>query len=253
MTQLLERLFKWLFLFSLPLLVYTYLERDRLPEPAFYDQASLVEPRQRATRQQPFMTQIKDQDYRIEPLFEYVLDGVVVSYNDADGVTDITHHRKWHDFLNVRDLCVIWGENVARGVYQEMEFRNDSWTCWAYWPDAQTGSRFSMHQLSNNHLLVDDEEVKRRLMLARPGDQVRFKGLLSHYANPANGFRRGTSTVRTDTGNGACETIYLQEFRIIKQANPGLRRLYQVSKWFVLLSLVGFGIMFVVAPAARSR
>ena len=227
--------------------------KDRLPEPEFYDQSSLGEPRQQPTRKQPFVTQVQDQEYRVEPMFEYALDGVVVSYNDADGFTDITHHRKWQDFLNVRDLCVIWGDNVARGVYRQMEFHNDSWTCWAYWPDSQTRSRFSMQQLSNNHLLVDDAQVQRRLMSARPGDQVRFEGLLASYANPANGFRRGTSTVRTDTGNGACETVYLQDFRIVKQANQGLRSLYQVSKWLASLSLMGFLVMFAVAPVRRSR
>jgi len=253
MTRLLERLFKWLFLLSLPLLTYSYLGKDRLPPPAFYAQASLEEPRQRPTRRPPFVTQVNGQAYRIKPQFEYALDGVVVSYNDADGFTDITHHRRWQDFLNVRDLCVIWGDNVTSGVYRQMQFRNDSWTCWAYWPDAQTGERFSMHQLSNNHLLADDTELKRLLMTARPGDQVHFKGLLASYANPANGFQRGTSIQRTDTGNGACETVYLEAFQIVKSANPGLRSLYRASSWLAGLSLLGFVIMFAVAPVARPR
>jgi hypothetical protein len=253
MTQLLEKLFKWLFLASLLVFAATYLTKDRMPEPGFYDLTSINDPLQQATRRQPFMTEVNGQQYRIEPRFDYTLEGVVVSYNDADAITDITHHRKWQDFLNVRDLCVIWGNNITNGVYRQMDFRNDSWTCWASWPDAETGSRFAMTQLSNNHLLADDAAVKRRLMSAAPGDQVRFKGVLASYANPANGFQRGTSTVRTDTGNGACETVYLEDFAIIKQANPGMRSLYRAAKWLAILSLLGFIVMFTVAPVARPK
>ncbi len=253
MTQRLEKLFKWLFLSSVLVLALTFIWKDRMPEPAFYDLASLKDPMQQPTWRKPFVTEVNGQQYRIEPQFEYALDGVVVSYNDADAITDIWHHRKWQDFLNVRDLCLIWGDNLANGVYQQMDFHNDSWTCWAYWPDAATGSRFSMTQLSNNHLLADDYEVKRALMSAQPGDQVRFKGFLASYANPANGFERGTSTVRTDTGNGACETVYLQDFTIVRQANPGMRSLYLAAKWLAILSLLGFIAMFAIAPVTKPR
>ena len=110
---------------------------------------------------------------------------------------------------------MIWGDNVLSGVYRQTDFSNDSWTCWAYWPDRATASRFSMTQLSNNHLLTDDPDVKRALMAAEPGDHIRLKGVLAAYANPGNGFERGTSITRTDTGNGACETVYLQDFDIV--------------------------------------
>ena len=40
-----------------------------------------------------------------------------------------------------------------------------------------------------------------------------MRGWLAGYSND-DGFRRGTSTTRDDTGNGACETIYVDEFQI---------------------------------------
>lgn len=253
MLHLLESLFKWLFLLSLLVTLAAYLQKDELPEPHVYDLALLKEPQQTPTRMQPFETQTNGQNYRITPLFDYQLDGVIVSYNDSDSFTDTTHHRRWQDFLNIRDLCVIWGKNIESGVYQEMDFRNDSWTCWAYWPDGETRSRFSMHQLSNNHLLVDDYELQRRLMAAEVGDHVRLKGVLANYANPGNGFKRGTSTVRTDTGNGACETVYLEDFQVLNPVNSGVRRVYALAKWLTLASLAGFLILFVSSPVRKSR
>ena len=180
-----------------------------------------------------------------------MLEGVVVSYHDADDFTDIWHHEKWLDFLNIRDLCVIWGSNVSSNVYRRMSFENDSWTCWAHWPDGDTGSRFSMSELSNNHLLVSDDALKRTLMSAETGDHIRISGQLARYENPANGFVRSTSTRRDDTGNGACETLFVETFEIIDKANPGWRSLATAARWSLGLSLGLFLILFFITPVRK--
>ena len=105
-----------------------------------------------------------------------------------------------------------------------------------------------MNALSNNHLLTDNDTIKQALMDAETGDHIRLKGLLAEYDNKTNGFKRGTSVTRNDTGNGACETIYLNEFTIVNKANRKLRRLYHLAKWLTLISAVGFLIAFLAAP-----
>jgi len=252
-TGSLERLFGWILVLSLACLAVAYFLKDRLPDPDGYDLDQLVEPRQRPTRSRPFTTEVNGEDYVIEPKFEYELNGVIVSYHDADSFSDIWHHDRWRDFLNLRDLCVIWGENVASGVYLDMSFRNDSWTCWFSWPDAATGRRFDAQEISNNHLLADSDEVKQALMSAEPGDHIWLKGVLASYRNSSNRFFRGTSVTRSDTGNGACETIYVDELRVVAKANPRMRKLYEIAKWSALVSLIGFVIMFALAPVRRSR
>ncbi|UCE89709.1 MAG: hypothetical protein JSW10_02420 [Pseudomonadota bacterium] len=248
-SSLVEWIFKWLLIASLATLAATWLLKDRLPDPSYYDSDFLDDPVQRRTALRPFVTRVNGQEYHIEPKFNYELHGVVVSYHDADSFTDIWHHDKWKDYLNLRDLCVIWGDNVDSGVYQAMGFSNDSWTCWFSWTDRETGQQFAWDQLSNNHLLTDDTDLQSALMSAAPGDVIRLKGVLAAYANPGNNFQRGTSTVRTDTGNGACETIFLQEFEVLKSANSGLRLAFELSKWVLLVSLIGFLVMIFIAPA----
>lgn len=233
---------------SLILLLISLLYKDKLPEPARYDIDRLTNPVQEPTLRSPFWIETEGHRYRVKPLFDYSLEGVIVSYHDADAFSDIWHHDKWKDFLNVRDLCVIWGANVSSGVYQEMDFDNDSWTCWAYWPDAQTGARFQMTQLSNNHLLVDDLYLKQALMSAETGDHIRISGQLASYENPANGFLRGTSTRRDDTGNGACETLFVENFEIVKKANKRWRSIHIAAKWSLGLFLLLFLILFFVTP-----
>ncbi len=252
LSSLLESFFKWLFLLSVLTMAASYFYKDKIPDPGFYDLEQLLSPRQMPTAEPAFITQVNDQEYTITPRFNYELDGVIVSYHNADTFSDIWHHKRWKDFINLRDLCVIWGRNVATGVYQRMKFSNDSWTCWASWPDQETGSQFKMNALSNNHLLTDDNALKSALMSAEPGDHIRLKGVLAEYANKANGFQRGTSTVREDTGNGACETVYLTGFEIIKKANRKSRRLYTLAKWLSLISAIGFSVMFVVTPVKNT-
>lgn len=248
LSSLFESFFKWLFLISALTLAASYFYKDKLPDPEYYDLEQLDSPRQKPTADPSFTTQVNGQEYTITPRFDYELDGVIVSSHNADAFGDIWHHKRWKDFINLRDICVIWGNNVETGVYRNMEFSNDSWTCWASWQDQETGSVFKMNALSNNHLLTDDDAIKSALMSAEAGDHIRLKGVLSEYTNKAAGFHRGTSTIREDTGNGACETIYVDQFEIINKANHKSRRLFALAKWLTLISAIGFSVMFVVAP-----
>ncbi len=245
---ILESLFKRLFLLSALAMGIMFLYKDKLPEPDFYDLSQLDEPLQSATERDVFKTQSNGHEYTITPKYDYELQGIVVSYHDADSFLDIWHHKRWQDFLNERDLCVIWGNNVASGVYKKVAFSNDSWTCWVSWKDRETGQLFQFNALSNNHLLVDNAAIRAALMASEPGDHIRFKGMLSEYANKANGFKRGTSTIREDTGNGACETVYLTEFGIVKKANQKLRRFFAVAKGIAGLSFISFVAMFLITP-----
>jgi hypothetical protein len=248
---LLERLFKWLLLASLLGLAAGYWHRDHLPDPDFYDSSIDSAPRQTPTRSRPFSVRAGEQRYDIKPLYDYELRGMVVSMHHSDSFLDIYHHQDWGDFINIKDICVIWGDNVRSAVYQDMDFKNTTWTCWAYWPNGEVRRRFSDAQLSNNHLLADRPAIQEAIMSARPGDQVRLRGMLAEYSNPANGFQRGTSTSRQDRGNGACETIYVKDFQIEQRANPGWRRLFTVSAWLAPLSAIGFIGLMAVTPVRR--
>lgn len=251
MLHLLQAISKWGVIISFLLLLLSLLYKDRLPDPQHFEIQRLIDPVQEPTFRSPFWIDAQGQRYRIRPLYDYTLEGVVVSFHDADAFGDIWHHDRWKDFLNVRDLCVIWGANVSSGVYLDMSFDNDSWTCWAYWPDAQTGARFHMTQLSNNHLLVDDDYLKQLLMSAETGDHIRISGQLASYENPANNFKRGSSTRRDDTGNGACETIYVEDFEIVSKANLRWRGVYTFSAWTLGFFLAAFLILFFITPVRR--
>jgi hypothetical protein len=118
-----------------------------------------------------------------------------------------------------------------------MTFRNRDFTCFYRYPDRETGELFTENCLSNNHLLPADPFVAAAVQKARKGDQVRFKGWLVSYGQKDAPYSRGSSTVRNDRGNGACEVVYVTEFEILRETNAAWRTLYKLSLTLVALSL----------------
>jgi len=247
----LERIFKVMLLGTITLLVLSFFQKDKLPMPGFFSEAVLSEPRQTPTQNVSFETTVNDQIYIVTPLFDYELSGVVVTDYESGSLGDIYHHRQWKDFLNVKDLCVVWGQNVKSGVFRKLRYDSGPWTCFFQTPDAKTGAEFRNDQLSNNHLLTDDIDLHHLIMRAAPGDEVRISGMLADYKNPASGFDRGTSISRTDTGNGACETVYVTDFGIVKEANRVWRALYRLSGIAALVAVLGFIVTLLIRPAKR--
>jgi hypothetical protein len=92
-----------------------------------------------------------------------------------------------------------------------------------------------MFKLSNNHLISDDDFIRDQVKDIRVGDQIRVRGYLASYSNP-NGGRRGTSTTRLDTGDGACETLYVKHFEIMQAAVSGWRISMYASLVILLLA-----------------
>jgi hypothetical protein len=240
------------FLSSLGVALWSHWKKAQLPAPAFYDQAQLAAPRQTPTTRQPFTVQAQGILYTIEPLYDYVLEAVVVSLHDSDVFWDIYHFKDWQDFINIRDLCVVWGANVRTDAFRAMSYSNTTWTCWVGPRNDPAAQWFAWDQLSNNHLLSADPQVQRAIKSAVIGDQIRLTGQLARYSH-GGGFQRGTSTTRTDQGNGACETVYVERFEIIRPANPGWRLVYRLSLVLLWGALLGLVVLFFVAPVRGLR
>lgn len=215
----------------------SFFMRNRLPDKGLIHESLLQNPIQtKDDVPEPFDVTRKDVAYTVTPLFNYELWGMIVSYHDSASFIDISH-KLWNDYINVKDVCVIWGKNVETGVYKRMTFRNRDFTCFYSYPDRETGELFTEDCLSNNHLLPADPLVTEAVQRARKGDQVRFKGWLVSYGQKGTPYSRGSSTVRDDRGNGACEVVYVTEFEILREANAGWRTLYKLASALVVLSL----------------
>ncbi len=222
---------------SFVLLLVSFWNRNELPGRIDYVSGILEEPLQTATRERPFEVRFNGVDYLVEPEYAYDITAMVVSYRHHDH--DYSRmHRLAEDHLNMLDVCVVWGDNT-RAKLQEIEFWNGIFTCNVSTRNRTAWASFDMNQLSNNHLLSDNPLIRDRVQRLRIGDQIRVRGYLASYTGPTG--TRGTSTTRTDSGDGACETLYIERFDILRPAT----NYWRWTMWGSLGTLLlGLGLYF---------
>jgi hypothetical protein len=227
---------KYIFLPSLVTFLLGLYMGDALPPPFDLLSALGSEPMQQPVDLPSFTTTVNKVAYRIKPLYRYELWGLVVSRHSADSFIDYAH-KEWGDHLNTMDLCVVWGKNAFSGIYEKIGFSSNQWQCHAQSSSSEVWAQFSKNELSNNHLLSDRAEIREKLKQVRLGDQIHFRGYLAEYSHDG-GFKRGTSTVRDDTGNGACETVFLEDFSILRKGPGHWRILCRISGLALLASVL---------------
>ena len=120
------------------------------------------------------------------------------------------------------------------------DFFNGQFTCNFSTRDQLAWQQFRPQQISNNHLLADDDRLRSRITELRVGDIIRVRGWLSWYghAGRSDGAMRKTSITREDTGDGACETIYVRDFDIVRSMPNQWRTVFAVAGIISLLSAV---------------
>lgn len=218
-----------------------------LPAPTRLRPEILVDPVQVPADDPPLRARVAGVDYLIVPRYTYDIAGVVVSLHHSDTWWD-TAHAEWGDHINLMDVCLAWGDNAAKGTYQDVHFSNSHWECHFETRSSTTWAAFRGDQVSNNHLVTTDAAIAHALSRIHVGDQIRLRGHLVNYTTYRDGAVQGTrisSDTRTDTGPGACEVIYLDSVDILDSTN----RAWRTTR---LAALAVFGaavLMWLALPA----
>src|SRR5262245_50789647 len=110
-------LVKLLFFGSLVLMAVSFWHRNELPSPDRLVEQIYREPLQRAVHAIPAAVTVNGIQYSIQPRHSYELAGLVVALHDSETWWDYAH-EEWSDYLNVVDLCVVWGSNARSGTYR---------------------------------------------------------------------------------------------------------------------------------------
>lgn len=171
--------------------------------------------------QQGVIKRFDDTDVYIKFLANYTISGRVESTNHF--LEDDLNHM-----INPVDLGITWGflankENVGKITF----FHVDGYTLFCRINDRNFYNRYGMYQVnansSNNHLTPCDEMVKKQLQAIKVGDYVKLEGylMMSQYqVMTRNGLTptyRGSSMNRYDTGDGACESIYVTSVKWLEE------------------------------------
>lgn len=188
--------------------------------------------------------------YALTPLYDYQIDALVVNRMIYD---------KWYslsktDSVFSVDLCLLWGSNITSEVYKSKKliFSQDMRFCFYRW--LEDGLPFNENEVSNNHLVIENENIEKIAKNILPGDQISIKGkLVSVVATDeenANEYSWASSTTRTDTSKGACEVLYVEKIEILKTGNPIFRFLYNIS-FYGILALIIFEILRFISETRR--
>lgn len=192
---------------------------------------------------------LRGHQYSLKPHFNYKMRGLVVELADAMRFTNTTH-KNAGDYLNSHDICVLWGADANDLDLSKLNFTHGDWTCYVQTTSMETWAKFKMDGLANNHMLPATPEIQDLIRDVRIGDQIEFEGQLVDY-NIDGGPFRTTSTIRSDTGNGACEIVYVTSFKFLKRHHASFYALARLFEYLTVLSLIILGAALFIAPYAR--
>jgi hypothetical protein len=228
-------LVKYTLIISAVIALVSFWNRNNFPDDINYIAGLNDEPKQNPIKQDAFSVSYENVNYIVEPQYDYELYGLVVSYRHHDG--DSMLHKLWNDHLNAADVCVLWGNTAKSQLLNKLTFWNGQFTCNVKTRDREAWANFNMTELANNHLLTSDDYLRDKISSLKVGDQIYIKGRLASYGSPG-GSKRGTSTTRTDTGNGACETIFVDDFQIVDRPSNIWRSSLTLSSLVFVLTLL---------------
>lgn len=148
--------------------------------------------------------------YLITPLAEFEMKGKILS-------------RRTYSFgrptdLPPIDLALGWGrmsdESIVKDLKVKQGIRFYFWKTRTGSPPIPIGEIIS--HSANMHMIPASEEVKAALLDTHRGEIVRLRGKLVEVLSPNDQWHWKSSLARDDTGGGACEVIWVEQFEVIE-------------------------------------
>ncbi len=111
------------------------------------------------------------------------------------------------------DLALGWGPMSNYQVLKNLKIsQSDRWCHYSYDEAPIVPSEIDNHS-ANMHLIPANAEIKRKIEKVRRGEIVAFKGALVQVSD-LKGWNWVSSLSRSDTGDGACEVVWVEDFTI---------------------------------------
>lgn len=150
-----------------------------------------------------------DRTFFVIKTHRYALTGQVLSAHAYDWA--------WtNEFYDV-DLGLAWGDQVARLTEAYRFFQDARFLFWrSEGPVSADERAYVTAHVGNVHTLPAEGNVSvgRALRSAREGDLVALEGFLVTIQDAGTNELARSSTVRTDSGNGACEVMWVDRVQI---------------------------------------
>lgn len=138
---------------------------------------------------------------RLTPLAGFALEARVLSRED--------YRFGRESALSPTDLALGWGRMQEDAVLDRLRITQSGRWYHYRWQDAPPlPPREIVQSSANMHFIPADPEAARALARVRPGDRVRVQGWLVE-AVASDGWTWRSSLSRDDSGDGACELVYV--------------------------------------------
>jgi hypothetical protein len=159
------------------------------------------QPMQNSSHKQAF----NHNGYQITPLEDFSIEARVLAAKDYNFGREAD--------LSPVDLALGWGSMSDEAVLKDIKISQSN--RFYFWrvesfpiprKDIET-------QSANMHMIPADSQVERTLKSVRPGQVVKLTGYLIE-AKADDGWRWKSSLTRNDTGNGACEVVFVKTLSV---------------------------------------
>ena len=147
--------------------------------------------------------EIQKDGWTLKPLATYHIEARVLSVRGYSSFEE--------DKLAPYDLALGWGAMSDTAVLEKLDIsQSNRFYHWRYWgqkPPVPDGEIIT--HSANTHIIPADKTVLNRLKSLRKGSVVSMSGFLVEATNPRVARPWRSSLTRDDTGDGACELMYV--------------------------------------------
>ena len=198
-----ESMTKRIFILSVVVLCYLII-RDWDSEPIVHSPGILVTDSPRQVNVQPSGFSIDD--YLVTRKARFEIRARVLS-------TEPYYTGRTAD-LSPLDLALGWGVMSNQAVIDQLNIsQSGRWYRWRYEASPPVPEQQIINSSSNMHMIPASKAIDRSLKKLRKGDIVSLSGYLVD-VDHASGWHWRSSMTRTDTGDGACELVYVESLNV---------------------------------------
>jgi hypothetical protein len=140
--------------------------------------------------------------HSIQPLMTYRLTARVVASRP--------YQESGYRSVSPVDLGLVWGASADAKRLAKLTFTQGNRFMNWHWPSAEYA--IPSTEIANTHIIPATAEIEARALAIKPGAIIRLRGYLVRVDSEWT-----SSLTRRDTGDGACEIIYVTDLDIVPE------------------------------------
>jgi hypothetical protein len=159
--------------------------------------------------QEPVVVELKKGEVRLTPVAEYKIAALVVGRE--------TYSYGWNAKVSPIDLALAWGKLADPESRKYVSYsQSNRWTSFKMKEGSPFDPAYVISHASNHHIIPSTRNLWYAIKTIKEKQKVVLEGFLVNIAGTYEGkpVWWNTSLSRTDSGDGACEILYVTKARI---------------------------------------